>query len=120
MGESHLDALAFAARLLESLRLGERPSDVAGTLIDTSRDLSDGCVRTALRLQSARRAVPFAPAIEERGAVINDGAAGCQGLVGGAGISVGIFIVPEIGAREGPIFALRPIEDGDVRGNPLL
>src|SRR6185312_8659159 len=48
MREPHLDAFAFAARLLEGLSAGERPSDVAGTLINTARDLADWCVRTAL------------------------------------------------------------------------
>src|SRR5687767_1243614 len=40
VGVQHLDAFAVSARLLESLGLAERTSDVAGILMDAARDLA--------------------------------------------------------------------------------
>ena len=38
MGEPHLDALAFAARLLEGLGADPRPSHITSVLINAARD----------------------------------------------------------------------------------
>ena len=40
VGEQHLDAFSVSARLLESLGLTERTSDVAGILMDAALDLA--------------------------------------------------------------------------------
>jgi hypothetical protein len=66
MGEPHLDALAFAARLLEGLGADPRPSHVTGALIDAARDPSKRRLRTASRFEVALGAVHHAAAIEDR------------------------------------------------------
>ena len=52
VGKSHLDLLAFAARLLERLRVGKSANAVSHVLIDVSSHLSAGA-RRALCLEIA-------------------------------------------------------------------
>ena len=56
VGKSHLDLLAFAARLLERLRISKRANAVSHVLIDVSGYLSAGARRT-LCLEFASRTV---------------------------------------------------------------
>jgi prophage DNA circulation protein len=56
VGKSHLDLLAFAARLLERLRISKRANTVSHVLVDVSGYLSAGARRT-LWLEFASRTV---------------------------------------------------------------
>ena len=56
VGKSHLDLLAFAARLLERLRISKRANAVSHVLIDVSGHLSAAARRT-LCLEFASRTV---------------------------------------------------------------
>ena len=63
--------------------------------------------------------------VEQTAAVENcipciDPARGCQAFPGWADIGIGAFVIAEVLPREGPILALGPVEDGDVRGDLLL
>ena len=57
MGKQHLDALATAARLFESLGLGQLASDIAGILVQIARDISHRRIGTALHFERADIAV---------------------------------------------------------------
>ena len=70
MSKSHLDLLAFAARLLEGLRVGKSADVVAHILIDISCDLAHGR-RRAFWFQRADRAVVFVGPVVDDVALID-------------------------------------------------
>src|SRR5690242_1037625 len=119
MGEPHLDALALTARLLEGIGASERSSDITSVLVDAARDPALRCFWTAAGFEIALCTIRHTAAIEDRISSI-DPVRGRQGLARGASIGVGARLVPEIGAREGPVLALGLVDDRDVRRDLLL
>src|SRR5688572_24179635 len=95
--------------------------------MDRARDLAGGCVGTAARLERTGVAVELARPIAHHPILINERALGSvyllallQHLASRAGVGIGLMIVGELGPAEGPVAALRLVEDGDVRLDPAL
>lgn len=70
MCKPHLDLLAFPARLLEGLRVGQCADTITHILVEIAGDLSHHR-RRALRLQRADRAVILAGNVVEDVALID-------------------------------------------------
>src|SRR5258706_12704518 len=83
MRKQHLDTFPVAGRLLERLRLGQRPGNVARFLVDAARDFSDGRLWTALCLEQATTTVARFCPIEKCLPVVDQLARRREDLVGG-------------------------------------
>src|SRR5262245_30858837 len=119
VSEQHLDALAVAARLLEGLGLGECTRHVAGLLVDAAQELARRLLRTASRLEGARRAVARAGAVEQH-VVVHDLAGRGEGFERRADVDVALLEEGEVLAREGAVLALGLIDHGDMRSDVLV
>src|SRR5512137_2374530 len=120
MCEQHLDLLAVAPGLREGVGLGECTSNVAGFLVDIAWHLTLWRLRTTLGFERAWSTIVRAGHIEQRRAAIDQPATGLQGFAGGTSIGVALFVIREVLSRERPIFALRLVDDRDMRCDSLL
>ena len=119
MSKQHLDAFALTARLLEGLGLGERSRHVAGLLMNAARALARRLLRTASLLEDARSAIACAGSVEEQ-VIVHDLAGRGENVERRADVDVALLVEGEVLAREGAVFALGFVDDGDVRCDPLF
>src|SRR4030095_5061272 len=119
MGEQHLDALSIVARLFERLGLAECPSDIAGLLVDTARDLARRLLRTAPHLERADVAVELAGSVKQQ-VVIHDLASAREGLSRRTGVDIALLVEGEGLPAEGTIVALRLVDHRDMRRDLLV
>src|SRR6266851_3742237 len=117
--EPHLDALAIAPRLLEGISADERSGDIACVLVNVARDLSCWFLWTAPRFEETLVAIELAGTIKKRRAVMHR-AARSEFLASRAVVDVSLRVVSKVAAREGAVFALRLVNDGDVRRDLLF
>src|SRR5262249_841067 len=105
MGEQHLDALSIVARPFERLGLAECPSDIAGLLVDTARDLARRLLRTAPHLERADVAAELAGSVKQQ-VVIHDFASAREGLPAQADLAHGSVRVRfQVHCRQGGTLA---------------
>ena len=95
MGKQHLDALAIAAGLLESLGFGQCTGDIAGVLMNVARNLPRGSVGAALHFERTDVAIELGGTIAKRIAVV-DRAGSVQHLAIWADVDVPILVEREI------------------------
>ena len=114
MGEQHLNPLSFAARLFERFGLGQRAGNVARLFVDAARDRAERRLWAALYLERAALTVGCTGEITKRLA-IDHRAGRRQKLACRADIDVALFVEGEVFPTEGAIFALRLVDDWDVR-----
>ena len=119
MSKQHLDAFALTAGLLEGLGLGECTRHVAGLLINAAHDLARRLLRTASHLEGTRRAIACAGSVEEQ-VIVHDLAGRGEDLERRADVDVALLVEGEVLAREGAVFALGLVDDGDVRRDLLV
>src|SRR5713226_7725359 len=83
-----------------------------------ARDLSEGHIRSAFRLEMAWAAVAGACAIEDGPAVV-DPAGACQQLALGTDVDIAFFVEGEVGSGERAVLAGTHVPDGDMRRDAL-
>src|ERR1700686_5196208 len=106
--------------MLERLRLGQRPGNVASFLVDTARDFADGRLWTALCLEQATTAVARFCPIEKCLPVVDQLARRRADLVRRADVHVTVLVEREVLPTEGPILAFRLVDHRYVRRNVLV
>ncbi len=114
MGEQHLNPLSFAARLFECFGLGQGAGNVARLFVDAARGRAERRFWAALHLERAASTVGCTGEITKRLA-IDHRAGRRQKLACRADIDVALFVEGEVFPTEGAIFALRLVDDWDVR-----
>lgn len=98
MREPHLDFLAFAARDLEGIGIGERANLIAYVLVDIPRDLA-GRGYSALGLECANGTIVLARPAGENAPLVDD--PGMRELgAGGTDVDVPVAIEDEVLLRE--------------------
>ena len=97
MGESHLDFLAFVARVSEGRCLGQGANMIANILIDIARDPARWRLGTASALQRTGSAIWTSRPVIERPAVMHP-ARGPERLAAGAGVAVMLGVEDEVAA----------------------
>src|SRR5258706_1124060 len=120
MRKQHLDTFPVAGRLLERLRLGQRPGNVASFLVDTARDFADGRLWTALCLKQATTTVARFCPIEKCLPIIDQLARRREDLVRRADVHVTVLVEREVLPTEGPILAFRLVDHRDVLSDDLV
>lgn len=116
------DGGAFIGR-----RVGKRPGNVAGILVEIAGDLSSRRVRTAGGLECATITVALAGAIEPRPILGDARSRRCIGpaelhqqLALGTGVMVLLCIEDEVRSRQGTIGPVGLVEHRDMRRDPTL
>jgi len=84
------------------------------------RDYAEGCLWTALHLERATPKVGRAGDIAKRLSLVDHRPGRRASLVGRADIDVALFIKPEVFPAEGPVLALRLVDDRNVRRDALV
>jgi hypothetical protein len=117
MGKQHLNALAAATRLLESLGLGRCASDIAGVLMQIARYISHRRSGTIPHLERADIAVGLGGTKEER-----RGGRSTGSIAGGSVITASPLVAPGMegpsygrsrpGRHTGSVMALAPLCGG--------
>ena len=125
MGEEHLDFLPQLARDRVLVGFGEVAGHVAGAFVDGPENLTHRLSWGAPRLKGTSIAVGLARAVAHHAFGIDARARGLVGLrwpvellqrlAGRTDVGVGLAVVGEVGALEGPVGSRRLVEDGDVR-----
>src|ERR1700686_5732295 len=106
--------------MLERLRLGQRPGNVASFLVDTAWDFADGRLWTALCLEQATTTVARFCPIEKGLPVVDQLARRREDLVRRADVHVTALVDREARPTEGPILAFRLVDHRDVRSDVLV
>src|SRR3990172_5964280 len=96
MCKQHLNAFPVAARLLERLGLGQCPGNVAGLLVDATRNPAGKRLWTALRLEQAATTVVRACEIKKCLPIVDQFASRRKGLARRARIDVAFLVEREV------------------------
>ena len=120
MREAHLDLFAFTTRLLECARCRRRIGPRRGHARECYAELCEPGSWAASGFKWTWSAVGPVAQIQKRRTVIHERAGRRQGLASWAGIGIRVCRIAKIAAREGTIFPVRLVDDGDMWRDPLL
>src|SRR4029078_528615 len=119
MSKQHLNTFAIETRLLKSRCLAERTSNIAGFLIHIAYSPTRQHIWAAPRFECARTPVHNRCEIADCMIVVDLSARGHR-LPGWTGVNVPLSIEGELFPRKGSVFALRLVDNRNVRQRSII
>jgi hypothetical protein len=119
IGKSHLDTFALVAWFKEGLRSHQAASQVAGNLMDITRDPSCRHIGATLHFERTEVAIELGGAISKHIAIVHP-ASGVQHLIVGANVNALPPVPAKVTPWESTVVTLAGIANWDVRGDPTV
>ncbi len=114
VSKPYLDFLPLVGRSVELRGADQCAGEVAGILVDVSRDLAKRHLRTALRFKLASIATALGRKVAQH-VVVADIACRREQLAGRADLGIALAVECEVAAREGAVLRDALVPDRDLR-----